>query len=313
MKWTFYHWKLEMMRATWLEDREFSAWKAEKRERPKEEKKDWQEPSPNWSEFELILRYGRRWKKLWEAWKKKARTSRLAQPNPPGIDSMKAATSVVGPPEIGNRTHSPSNERDELEREDCTQTDGDSIESDSTKEGRENEGQTAADDATQEPLLGNSSADGKSGGTRDLQANANRPAGESDLNPGDETDPQTRSLCPSLSGHEAPDRLGPSMEGTDIETLLLDVSTRSPTQHGALHPPETDLEVEKLEKEKQEEEQRKKDKEELMAWLREARKEYHSPRHYEFLGECYIHGMMDGEAMASQNNEGLKTKVFELR
>ena len=34
---------------------------------------------------------------------------------------------------------------------------------------------------------------------------------------------------------------------------------------------------------------------------------------YEMLGECYIHGMMDGEAMAYQNNEGIKTTVFEIR
>ena len=36
-------------------------------------------------------------------------------------------------------------------------------------------------------------------------------------------------------------------------------------------------------------------------------------RYYEFLGECYIHGMMDGEAMAYQNEKGLGVKVFELR
>jgi hypothetical protein len=34
---------------------------------------------------------------------------------------------------------------------------------------------------------------------------------------------------------------------------------------------------------------------------------------YELLGESYIHGMMDGEAMAYQNKEGIKTTVFELR
>jgi hypothetical protein len=35
--------------------------------------------------------------------------------------------------------------------------------------------------------------------------------------------------------------------------------------------------------------------------------------HYEFFGECYIHGMMDGEAMAFQNNKGVAANVFELR
>lgn len=35
--------------------------------------------------------------------------------------------------------------------------------------------------------------------------------------------------------------------------------------------------------------------------------------HYEFLGECYVHGMMDGEAMAYQNTKGISAQVFELR
>ena len=35
--------------------------------------------------------------------------------------------------------------------------------------------------------------------------------------------------------------------------------------------------------------------------------------YYEMMGECYVHGMMDGEAMASQNNEGIRTSVFEIR
>lgn len=35
--------------------------------------------------------------------------------------------------------------------------------------------------------------------------------------------------------------------------------------------------------------------------------------HYEFHGECYIHGMMDGEAMAYQNHHGIQAQPFELR
>ncbi|KAL9615692.1 MAG: hypothetical protein Q9160_009333 [Pyrenula sp. 1 TL-2023] len=35
--------------------------------------------------------------------------------------------------------------------------------------------------------------------------------------------------------------------------------------------------------------------------------------YYEMLGECYIHGMMDGEAMAHQNDKGIPQKVFEIR
>jgi hypothetical protein len=35
--------------------------------------------------------------------------------------------------------------------------------------------------------------------------------------------------------------------------------------------------------------------------------------YYEMLGECYVHGMMDGEAMARQNNEEIPPTVFEIR
>ena len=35
--------------------------------------------------------------------------------------------------------------------------------------------------------------------------------------------------------------------------------------------------------------------------------------HYEFVGECYIHGMMDGEAIKYQNDNHIKAEMFELR
>ncbi|KAI4163993.1 MAG: hypothetical protein LQ342_002490 [Letrouitia transgressa] len=35
--------------------------------------------------------------------------------------------------------------------------------------------------------------------------------------------------------------------------------------------------------------------------------------YYQFLGECYLHGMMDGEAMAYQNENGVPPRTFELR
>lgn len=35
--------------------------------------------------------------------------------------------------------------------------------------------------------------------------------------------------------------------------------------------------------------------------------------YYEFLGECYRHGMMDGEAMRYQNQYSIPTRTFELR
>jgi hypothetical protein len=38
-----------------------------------------------------------------------------------------------------------------------------------------------------------------------------------------------------------------------------------------------------------------------------------SPTYYRFLGECYVHGMMNGEAIKLQNQEHIKEAVFELR
>ena len=35
--------------------------------------------------------------------------------------------------------------------------------------------------------------------------------------------------------------------------------------------------------------------------------------YYELLGECYVHGAMDGQAIAYQNAEGIRSQIFELR
>lgn len=35
--------------------------------------------------------------------------------------------------------------------------------------------------------------------------------------------------------------------------------------------------------------------------------------YYEFIGECYIHGMMEGDAIKHQKDQGIKPQVFELR
>jgi hypothetical protein len=34
---------------------------------------------------------------------------------------------------------------------------------------------------------------------------------------------------------------------------------------------------------------------------------------YELLGECYVHGIMDGEAIEFQERNSIKSEVFELR
>jgi hypothetical protein len=34
---------------------------------------------------------------------------------------------------------------------------------------------------------------------------------------------------------------------------------------------------------------------------------------YELIGECYLHGMMDGEAIKHQEATGIETQIFELQ
>jgi Heterokaryon incompatibility protein (HET) len=38
-----------------------------------------------------------------------------------------------------------------------------------------------------------------------------------------------------------------------------------------------------------------------------------SDHHYQFIGECYVHSLMDGEALTLQRNRGLPQQEFELR
>jgi hypothetical protein len=38
-----------------------------------------------------------------------------------------------------------------------------------------------------------------------------------------------------------------------------------------------------------------------------------SPYYWNVIGECYVHGMMDGEAITFQNNNNIKPQTFELR
>ena len=42
-------------------------------------------------------------------------------------------------------------------------------------------------------------------------------------------------------------------------------------------------------------------------------KENASKYYYEFVGECYLHGMMDGEAIKYQNDNEIKAEIFEIR
>jgi hypothetical protein len=50
-------------------------------------------------------------------------------------------------------------------------------------------------------------------------------------------------------------------------------------------------------------------------WLKKVPEDEDDERwyYYQFLGEAYVHGMMDGEAMEYQNTQDIKTSLFELR
>lgn len=110
-------------------------------------------------------------------------------------------------------------------------------------------------------------------------------------------DTRLRSMAAETAPSAMNDGIPEQSEGTQ--------STHSipPQMHGQSGP-EGVRETEKTATEKLDEERkRRKDK---------AREE--DPKvYYEFMGEAYIHGMMDGEAVRRQINEGEPTRMFEIR
>ncbi|KAL8784217.1 MAG: hypothetical protein Q9213_004109 [Squamulea squamosa] len=55
----------------------------------------------------------------------------------------------------------------------------------------------------------------------------------------------------------------------------------------------------------------------VMGWLhfkpsQKPREKLVNPSYYRFIGECYLHGMMDGEAITYQNENNIKAEIFEL-
>jgi hypothetical protein len=47
-----------------------------------------------------------------------------------------------------------------------------------------------------------------------------------------------------------------------------------------------------------------------------ARNDFWLPKmthYYKIIGECYVHGMMDGEAFSVKNREGIEKEIFELK
>ena len=47
-----------------------------------------------------------------------------------------------------------------------------------------------------------------------------------------------------------------------------------------------------------------------------ARNDFWLPKtthYYKIIGECYVHGMMDGEAFSVKKSEGIEKEIFELK
>jgi hypothetical protein len=306
----FIPWRVDIIKKKIPLDREFNYWKSEKREQYKEKKTldtEWKEPSTNWAEFELARKYGVRWKRTLPKYKPKpkevvgTKTTGSAPAKTNGELSQKVAVTPV-PSAVIN----PANQVGFVQ----DKKDGSKLEDD--VKGDAQVGAKAVISDTNEELQ--AAKTGQPDPTNPSHVGANPGEGGSKTNgrsrPRSST-PSTRRSAKSSAEEQV------SRQTTDKETDL-PVQTGIGLMESAI--PGLDLEEEeRREKEKaeaenkEEEEQNRKNKEELLEYVRKERKDYYSPWHYEFLGECYIHGMMDGEAMAAQNRDAIPTTLFELR
>lgn len=120
-----------------------------------------------------------------------------------------------------------------------------------------------------------------------------RPLQKAKTMPGDRLRSMATESAPSLVNEGMPEQ----PEGTQ-STHATPPQTHGEDGHDGIRET-TKTNAEQLDEERQ----RRKD---------EAREE--DPKvYYEFLGEAYIHGMMDGEAVRRQINEGEPTRMFEIR
>jgi hypothetical protein len=124
------------------------------------------------------------------------------------------------------------------------------------------------------------------------------------LKPGEDSSPQTLTDPVSTTTPAAEDQPPPAWEQPPRQPALpkpnlTDSEEYNPT--ALIHQPRTPNEEEIADKIRK---KLYKNKEQVIedGWWS-----------YEFLGECYIHGMMDGEAMAFQNETAQPAHVFELR
>lgn len=241
------------------ERKEYKAWKKEKREEAEQENKAWGEPRVNWREFELFLRYGRRWK---EIVRRRIELARWL-----GEWRRKRERRIRVQARLGPNAGDPS---------------------DSTPS---KAGQTTVKNARKAGGCSKMTPDGK------IQANVNSQGPSNNQH----AEGFGGDMAPCVSPNATSDPNRPVSDAY-VEPLCAKFREKFIKKIYEDKTPDQDKE---LEKGKMADEQK--------------RIEEHNKRvddnwcYYEFLGECYIHGMMDGEAMAYQNDENLRAQVFELR
>ena len=303
--------------------REFGAWKREQRQT-----KEWDEPKVNWGEFELCLRYGRRWKE--HTRKGRLQTSKSeptkdakSDRTQPRTGSGEQSQSPDGDSRPETEKHSREDGAPGTERATSSRADGpsDSVPEKDPQVVSASESATAKDfqdtGASQSECLSGAQVTDSSESVpgQDNQSGAN---GKEDITTVKDFQETGSSQSEYLDGAQgtslsepAPVQGGQRGANMKVETKRVpsfpsrsESSNESHTNMAEQGTPKADAESNVEEYTENEKEVAEK----IKATLSEDDYWY-----YEFLGECYIHGMMDGEAMAYQNNNGVRAQVFELR
>lgn len=256
--------------------REFNAWKYEKRQNEKRQNQEWDEPKVNWSEFELCLKYGRRWKEHYR--KARSQTSKSERTRS-RTDSGKQPQSLDGgfKPEPEKDSHEEGASGTERATNPCADEPSNSVPAEDLQVVSASKSATAKD--FQE--------DGASQSERLNDAQVKSPSEPAPIQDGQ------RGATVRGNTKRVPSYLSRSKPLNEGYTNIAEQS--------ALNAEAESNAKEYTENEKEVAEKIKATLSEDDYWF------------YEFLGECYIHGMMDGEAMAYQNHNIVRAQVFELR
>jgi hypothetical protein len=267
-----------------LDSREYTAWKREKHETAKREGKEWDQPV-DWREFKLLLRYGRRWKEDHLRRKGLLKSQAERTRDAPATDS-KSSMPSTDQPELPNASDHPE-----------TANDG----RDENTSGTENGTQNHSDEVPNPALAEASQGAGASPSATENDARENGTGTKGSPHNGQVSDPP-KPVAQQDSERNTAETYNPQATPGMPPASEPSGTTRPNTLEAAAPKGNPKSDAEKY----------KPNENEYMARINEALGE-DDLYYYEFLGECYIHGMMDGEAMAYQNNNEVRSQMFELR